>query len=259
MKKFTIVSKDDSESIRTSRTVQRFLFNNGLSYTDKDPDLICVVGGDGTFLSAIHKYINQLDKVVFTGINTGTLGFFADYTHEELSLYLDDIITQKPKIENKKLLKITVNGNKVKNYLAVNEVRVENIVKAQTIDVYINNRKLETYRGNGLCVSSQVGSTAYNRSLDGAIIEPGLDIIQLTEVAGIHHSHYRSLGSPLVLSGKNVIKMFANYDPTSLLCFDRFAINLLGSTSVEVTLADQAVRLAHFRPTEYIHHLYHLF
>ncbi len=259
LKKFTIVSKDDSDSIKTARTVQRFLFNSGLSYADKDPDLVCVVGGDGTFLSAIHKYINQLDKVVFTGINTGTLGFFADYTHEELSLCLDDIIHKEPTIEQKKMLKITVRGGSVKNYLAVNEVRVENIIKAQSIDVYINSKKLETYRGTGLCVCSQVGSTAYNRSLEGAIVEPGLDILELTEVTGIHHKHYTSLGSPLILSGKNTIKMFGNFDATTLLCFDRFAINLLGSTSVEVTLADQQIRLAHFRPMEYIHRLYHLF
>jgi len=259
LKKFTIVSKDDAESIRTARNVQRFLFNSGLSYADKDPDLVCVVGGDGTFLSAIHKYINQLDKVMFTGINTGTLGFFADYTHEELSLYLDDIISKTPVIETKKLLQITVNGNRIKHYLAVNEARIENVIKAQSIDVYINNRKLETFKGNGLCISSQTGSTAYNRSLNGAVVESGLEILELTEVTGIHHSMYHSLGSPLILSGKNVIKMFGNFDATTLLCFDRFAINLLGATSVEVTLADQKIRLAHFRPIDYVQHLYHLF
>ena len=259
MKKYTIVSKDDAESIKTARTVQRFLFNSGMSYTDKDPDLVVVVGGDGTFLSAIHKYINQLDKVMFTGINTGTLGFFADYTSDEIDLALDHFTHKTPTVELKRMLKITVKGNTVKNYLAVNEARIENILKAQSIDVYINSQKLETFRGNGLCVSSQVGSTAYNRSLNGAIVEPGLEVLQLTEVTGIHHEHYRSLGSPLILAGKNIVKMSGNFDAATLLCFDRFAINLLGTTSVEVTLADQQIRLGHFRPTEYTHHLYHLF
>ena len=87
MTKFAIVSRDDSESIKISKDIQRYLFNNGLAYADKDPDIVCVVGGDGTFLTAIHKYINKLDQVVFAAVNTGTLGFFADYTVEELDQY----------------------------------------------------------------------------------------------------------------------------------------------------------------------------
>ncbi len=128
MKKYTIVSRDDEESVKIAKEVQKHLFNNGFSYVESDPDLVCVIGGDGTFLSAIHKYIHQLDKVMFTGINTGTLGFFADYTHEELAQYLDDIVNKEPEIENKHLLEIKLNGETTRKYLAVNEVRVENII-----------------------------------------------------------------------------------------------------------------------------------
>lgn len=259
MKKFAVISKDDKESIRVAKEVQSFLFRNGLSYSDKEAELVCVVGGDGTFLSAIHKHINRLDSVVFSGINTGTLGFFNDYTHDELDQFLDDIINKTPTIEEKRLLKIRVIGEKTRSFLAVNEVRIENVIKTQTIDVYVNETKLETYRGTGLCVCSQVGSTAYNRSLRGAVIETGLDVMELTEIIGIHHVHYRSLGVPLILSGSNTIRMEADYDDTSLLCFDRFVVNLNKSASVEVSLSNQKFRLAHFRPTEYIQRLYHLF
>ena len=140
--KFAIVSRDDSESIKISKDIQRYLFNNGMAYADKDPDIVCVVGGDGTFLTAIHKYINKLDQVVFAAVNTGTLGFFADYTVEELDQYVSDIVNKQPNIEKKKLLKITVNGKERKTYLAVNEMRIENVIKTQTIDVYINEKKL---------------------------------------------------------------------------------------------------------------------
>ena len=182
MRKFAVVTKEDNESIRVAKEVQRFLFNNGMSYSDKDPDIVCVVGGDGTFLSAVHKYINSLDTVIFTGINTGTLGFFADYTNDELDQYLDDILNKTPTIENKKLLQIKVDGENQKTNLAVNEARIENIVRSQTMEVYINDKKLETFRGTGLCVCTQVGSTAYNRSLKGAVVEVGLEVMELTEV-----------------------------------------------------------------------------
>lgn len=259
MRKFAVVTKEDNESIRVAKEVQRFLFNNGMSYSDKDPDIVCVVGGDGTFLSAVHKYINSLDTVIFTGINTGTLGFFADYTNYELDQYLDDILNKTPTIENKKLLQIKVDGENQKTYLAVNEARIENIVRSQTMEVYINDKKLETFRGTGLCVCTQVGSTAYNRSLKGAVVEVGLEVMELTEVTGSHHDRHHSLGVPLILSGNNIIKIVSKFDETSLLCFDRYVINLKGTSSIETTLSTKEMRLAHFRPVEYIEHLYHLF
>lgn len=260
MKKFAIVSKDDADSIKISKEVQKSLFNSGLSYADRDPDLVCVIGGDGTFLSAIHKYIKKLDTTIFAAVNTGTLGFFADYTVDELDQYVSDIVNRTPRIEKKKMLKITVKGDDVKTYLAVNEMRIENVIKTQTIDVIINDKKLETYRGTGVCVCTQVGSTAYNRSLRGAVVESGLDnIMEFTEITGIHHVHYRSLGVPLIMDGRNVIKLYSDYDDTALLCFDRYAINLKGSTSVEVTLSDKEFQVARYKDIEYIEHLYHLF
>lgn len=259
MERFAIVARDDSESIELALNTKNKFIEKGLTFDEENPDIVCIIGGDGTFLSAIHKYIHKLDKVVFSGINTGTLGFFADYTLDEIDQFIDHVVEKEPEIEYKKMLKISVEGERNRTYYAVNEMRVENIIRTQTIDVFINDEKLETYRGTGLCVCTQVGSTAYNRSLKGAVIEVGLDVIELTEVTGIHHVHYRSLGAPMVLNGSNRIRMVSNYDETSLLCFDRYAINLKGATSIECTLSDKQFRLAHYRPTKYIHHLFHLF
>lgn len=227
MKKFSIVAKDDKESLLIAKDIQRKLFNGAMSYSEKDPDIVCVVGGDGAFLTAVHKYINKLDTVVFAGINTGTLGFFIDYTIDQLPDYIDDILNKEPVIERRKLLQADVISEQGrKRYLGINEIRVENMLKTQTIDVFINDVKLETFRGSGLCVCSQAGSTAYNRALKGAVIDKGLELLQLVEVSGIHHAHYRSLGAPLILSEDNRIVLNSEYVETSLLCFDRYAINL---------------------------------
>ena len=72
--------------------------------------------------------------------------------------------------------------------------------------VYINDEYLETFRGNGLCVSTASGSTAYNKSLGGAILYSDVGMMQLSEIAGIHHNAYRSLGSSLVLDKKYTIR-----------------------------------------------------
>ena len=259
MKKFSIAAKDDQESLLIAKDIRKRLFHGEMSYSEKEPDIVCVVGGDGTFLAAVHKYVNILDKTVFVGINTGTLGFFIDYTVDEIDKYINDILYKDPEIESHRLLKTTVYSEKTRSYLAVNEVRIDNMVRTQNIEVQVNGNKLEDFRGSGLCISSQAGSTAYNRAIKGAVVEKGLEIMQLAEIAGVHNVHYRSLGAPLILSGNNTISLYSDFDETSLLCFDRYAINLKGVTAVDVTLAEKSFKLARYDEFNYIKHFSQLF
>ena len=259
MKKFSIATKDDQESLLVAKDIRKRLFHGEMSYSEKEPDIVCVVGGDGTFLAAVHKYVNILDKTVFVGINTGTLGFFIDYTVDEIDKYINDILYKEPEIESHRLLKTTVYSEKTRSYLAVNEVRIDNMVRTQNIEVQVNGNKLEGFRGSGLCISSQAGSTAYNRAIKGAVVEKGLEIMQMAEIAGVHNVHYRSLGAPLILSGNNTISLYSDFDETSLLCFDRYAINLKGVTAVDVTLAEKSFKLARYDEFNYIKHFSQLF
>lgn len=259
MKKFSIVAKDDQESLLIAKDIRKRLFNGEMSYSEKEPDIVCVVGGDGTFLAAIHKYVNILDKAVFVGINTGTLGFFIDYTVDEIDNYINDILYKEPEIETHRLLKTTVISEKTRSYLAVNEARIDNMVRTQNIEVQVNGVKFEDFRGSGLCISTQSGSTAYNRAIKGAVVERGLEIMQLAEIAGVHNVHYRSLGAPLILSGDNTISLYSDFDETSLLCFDRYAVNLKGVTAIEITLAEESFSLARYSEFNYIKKFSQLF
>ena len=75
------------------------------------------------------------------------------------------------------LLEIKVNKkNQSEMYYALNELRLDQGLQAQVIHVYINDVLFEVFRGNGLCVSTPSGSTAYNKSLGGAIIYPGIPL-----------------------------------------------------------------------------------
>ncbi|MBQ1342302.1 MAG: NAD(+)/NADH kinase, partial [Erysipelotrichaceae bacterium] len=138
-------------------------------------------------------------------------------------------------------------------------VRIDNMVRTQNIEVQVKGNKLEDFRGSGLCISSQAGSTAYNRAIKGAVVERGLEVMQLAEIAGVHNVHYRSLGAPLILSGNNTISLYSDFDETSLLCFDRYAINLKGVTAVDITLAEESFKLARYDEFNYIKHFSQLF
>ena len=142
---------------------------------------------------------------------------------------------------------------------ALNEVRVENIVKTQPIDVYLNNEYFEMFRGNGLCISGQYGSTAYNRSIGGAVIYHGLELLQMTEISGIHHRHARSLGSPLILAPDTEIKLeYENFDH-ALLCYDHLHIHLDDINKIIIRHTDKKAKFLHLREYSYIDKLNALF
>ncbi len=121
-----------------------------------------------------------------------------------------------------------------KRYYALNEIRIENAARTQVMDVYVNDVLLETFRGTGMCVCTQLGSTAYNRSLGGAVIQEGLDLIEMSEISGIHHSKYRSLDAPFVLKNDSVIRFVSDSFDGALLGVDSDVYPLENAKEIEI-------------------------
>lgn len=257
MKKFAIISREDEVSVKISATIQNQLLAAGMEYSNDRPEIVCTIGGDGTFLSAIHKYLGILNQVVFVGLHTGTLGFFADYTLKQINEFVSDIVTKNPQIEKRALMRIHLSSIN-KDCYAVNDMLLQR-PQTQHIDVYINDRKLETFHGTGLILSTQIGSTAYNRSVGGAVVEPGLEIMQLAELAGIHHRHYRSLNNSLIVSGRNQITFASEDFSETTLSFDRYEIKLPKKETIVCSLSDLKVQLAHYHQPDWISHLEQLY
>ena len=89
----------------------------------------------------------------------------------------------------------------------MNEVAITNPIHTQIIDIYINDKLFETFRGTGFLISPPTGSTAYNKSVGGSVIDPNIRAIQLTEIAPINNRVYKVLQSPLILSDYAKLKM----------------------------------------------------
>lgn len=260
MQRFDIVHRGDKESLALSREIIEKLKSNGLKYSIDNPELIICVGGDGTLLNAFHDNLKRLDKVMFVGIHTGTLGFSTDYTKDEIDQLVEDISNKEPIIDTKRVLEVECyNGGKNLHFFALNEVRVENIVKTQPIEVFINNDYFELFRGNGFCVSGQHGSTAYNRSIGGAVIYPGLDLLQLTEISGIHHRHAKSLASPLIMNPDAIISLRSESFKHALLCFDHLHIHLDMIYRVDIYNSQLSMRFARYRSIPHLKRLTALF
>ena len=260
MKHFTVVNRGDEDSRNRCREIKTRLTSLGMVFDSENPELVVCVGGDGTMLHAFHQYLPKIDTVAFVGIHTGTLGFSTDYTVEDLESFYLDIQKNTWTIEEKSVLEANCYQGELKETIfALNEIRVENIVKTQPIEVYLDGEYFEMFRGNGLCISGQYGSTAYNRSIGGAVIFRDLELLQLTEISGIHHRHARSLAAPLILSPETVISLkYENFDH-ALLCFDHLHIHLEDIHRIVVKTSNKKARFVHFREFSHIEKLNALF
>lgn len=260
MKRFTILSKNDKLSSQIKQKIHNELINIGFSHDENDPELVIAVGGDGTFLRTIHKFVNDLDKLLFVGIHTGTLGFFTSYDSHEVDKFLEDCRQKNFVRKNLPLLEINIHSSKETHCLyALNEIRVENVIRTQLMRIYVEDVFLETFRGTGICISSQAGSSAYNRSLGGAILHEGLDLLQITEITGIHHQAYRSLGSPLIVPHDVTIRLESDDFCEAILCYDHESMKLRKDSCVTVNYSKKVVHMIGRPDTHYIERLKNLF
>ncbi|MGN1343406.1 MAG: NAD(+)/NADH kinase [Traorella sp.] len=256
MNKFCVIFKNDDKSEMIANLMSQELKNNHWINDSQNPELVICVGGDGTFLHAIHEQINNIQNCCFLAIHTGTLGFFTDYTSEEVNECIQDILTKEPHIKNKYLLEIEYKNQK---YYAVNEMRIENVVRTQLIKVKIDGEDFETFRGTGMCISTQAGSTAYNRSLKGAVLEEGLELLQLNEITGIHHQKYRSLGVPYIMNKNRVIEFESDTFDGAILLYDHKHFNLSNSDKIKIRMSDSFIKIAEYKKINYIDRLKDLY
>lgn len=204
--RFTIFARNDEKTLTCSKLLKSKLEDIGLLYDDKEADYVFCLGGDGNFLRAVHQYQNH-DHVSFIGFNCGSLGFLCNYSISEIDAFISDYQKGMLEFDNYSLLKAQVYSQEklINEIYAVNEIRIENPFKTMICDVYIDDEYLEEFRGNGLLVSSTLGSSAYNKSCGGALIDARINLLELTEIAPIENVAYRSIRESIVLNADRKI------------------------------------------------------
>lgn len=250
--KFKIVSKGDERSNKIQATMQEYLTEFDLDYDEKEPDLVISVGGDGTFLEAFHQHIHRLESTAFIGVHTGHLGFYADWTPDELEKLVIEIAKTPFRVVEYPLLEVIISsktGKSEDRFLALNEAMIKTADGSSVVfDVKIKGEHFETFRGDGMCVSTPSGSTAYNKALGGAILHPSLEAIQLAEMASINNRVFRTIGSPLVLPKHHTCLLEPMVDSSFLIAIDHFTKNYVNVQSIQCRVAKEKIRFARFRP-----------
>ncbi|MBE3595686.1 MAG: NAD kinase [Hydrogenibacillus sp.] len=248
---FQLVVRPDEESRHLAERIRRALIEAGFT-TSETPQLVIAVGGDGTMLEAFHRFYKRIPKAAFVGLHTGTLGFYADWKRHEVDWMIETIIKNRtPKIVEYPLVSAIFehqDGRRLR-HLALNEA----IVKSKTlstfvVDVWINGERFETFRGDGLIVSTPSGSTAYSHSVGGSIIHPSIQALQVSELAAINNVEYRTLGRSFVLPRHHVLDIYPMHaDGEILVGIDGNVFYMKDVVRIQAHVAEEKVRFARFR------------
>lgn len=168
----------------------------------KRPDAVIVLGGDGTMLRAARDFVEE--EVPLLGVNLGTLGYLAEVEKANIVSALEKLISGDYFIEERMMIEGNVLRDRqvIAHTLALNDIAVLKSLpfRAINFDVYVNGQFLKSYGADGVIVSTPTGSTGYNLSAGGPIIEPFADLFALTPVCP-HTINSRSI----ILSGDDEV------------------------------------------------------
>lgn len=251
-KKVFIYSNGTSSSKKTEKKLIEKLDKSGytlLSTFNPEIDLMVVIGGDGTFLEAVHKY--EFPSIPIIGINTGHLGFFQEIMPSQLDDFIFNFNQGRYSLQKLSTVELKVlNGNEEHHHIGLNEVAIKgNSTYSIHLNISIGGSFIERFSGDGLLIATPAGSTAYNYSLGGSIVDPRLDILQVTPIAPMNTTAYRSFTSSILLpSGLSlgVVPDLQKNQTTIRIVFDGYSVEYDNISGIEVNFSDKIIHLVRF-------------
>ncbi|HTT65429.1 MAG TPA: NAD(+)/NADH kinase [Bryobacteraceae bacterium] len=176
-------------------------------------DLVIVLGGDGTLLSAARAIGGR--EIPLFAVNLGGLGFLTAITIDELYPELERALRGEHRIGRRKLLHAEVQrgGTVVSRYEALNDVVLTKAAIARMIDLdaFVDQQFVCAYKADGLIVSTPTGSTAYSLSAGGPIIFPSVPTICLTPICP-----HMLTNRPVLVSEASVVRVHCRGEDESV-------------------------------------------
>ncbi len=195
---FNIVSAPNNKSDVLRKKILNILKDH--KFSEDNFEILFIIGGDGFFLSTIQKYLHNKIKIIF--INSGTLGFysFSNFIDKKSIFYA----INNDRFINLDLLEVTIDDQN--KYFCVNDFAFNNN-HTTNFQLKINNVYVQKFFANGFNVSTNLGSTARNKSIGAPIVFPNLSAMIFSEVESIQNRYNTSLQSPLVLNNKTILNI----------------------------------------------------
>lgn len=254
IKTIGIIAKDKSEAVnKTINRLAEFIANknctliydksaegliDNANYVDrntlaKNSDLAIVVGGDGTFLSAVRSLAEH--NIPILGINLGRLGFLVDISPDDMLQHLEQILQGNYVDESRFLLQAQVerNGNIIASADAFNDVvvHIRDVARMIEFETYINDQFVNYQRADGLVVSTPTGSTAYALSSGGPLLHATLEAMVVVPICP-----HTLTNRPLVINSNSKVEIVIGESKQSTS-----QITLDGQTAFDVKPGDKII------------------
>jgi NAD+ kinase len=205
-------------------------------------DLLIVLGGDGTLLSAARLAASQ--KVPILPVNLGGLGFLTTVSLDELYPILEEIFSGKHRVSERVMLQaeITRDGNVIRRQIALNDAVLNKAALARIMDLElrVNGEYVTTYKADGLILSTPTGSTAYSLAAGGPIIYPIVEAFVITPICP-----HTLTNRPLVVPDSVKIDIgFKSEDEAVFLTLDgQVGIQLARNDQIQIRKAPEKLYL----------------
>ncbi len=208
------------------------------------PDVVVVLGGDGTILRAARQYAGK--KIPLLGVNLGQLGFLAELQVEDLDEYLPRLVARDFTIQERLMLQVTAkpSAGTAVSCLGLNDA----VLRADTarvveMSISINGEEMGVVRGDGFIVATPTGSTGYSLAAGGPIAWPEMEALLLTPIAS-----FSLYSRPLVVPASMVVELKITGKRKICLTVDgQIETLLFPGDSVEVGCAETKVKLVRMK------------
>ena len=219
---YMVVNKEKDPEYRIARKIQEYLKQKGAScsfqentgsggefyYSDaslvpEKTQCVLVLGGDGTIIQAARDLACK--SLPLLGVNLGTLGYLTRVDTDLIFPALDRLLKDDYQVENRMMLEGVTRGPEgEKKDLALNDIVIGRYgsLKPVHYELSVNGEVLNRYTADGIIISTPTGSTAYNLSAGGPIVEPTASMILITPIAP-HTLNNRSI----ILAAENTVRI----------------------------------------------------
>lgn len=186
---------------------------------DLKTDLAVALGGDGTMLSQARRLADR--RIPLVGVNSGRLGVLAEFDWQSLHQHATVVFGAKPPIHEHLILDVALldeGGGEVAREKAINDcvITAGPPYRMIELEIAINGNEGPTLTGDGVIIATPIGSTAYNVSAGGPIVQPTLDAMVITPIAA-HSLAFRPI---VVGTGGDIQVQITRANEGTTLVFD---------------------------------------
>lgn len=249
--KIKIFSNHTENSKPIEEELERLLkeYNFELS---EDYDLAIAIGGDGSFLKMV-KQTNFNSNPYYIGVNTGTLGFLQEIKPDKLEEFVKSLNENNFKYDEIGILETTITKNeKEQKYYTLNELVIRDLnLSVFKSEIFVDKVKLENFAGDGLLIATSVGSSAYNISLNGALVYNTLHTIQINPISPLNTRAYRNLLNPIILPEKSLVEILPDKKQVTIMC-DGEVEKLENVSKIECSVKDKKLKFLRMKEYEFI-------